>query len=580
MTTIAEGVENLKKAIESGQVKLVKPAAPPPPPDLAPQLNPLLRTTLPASVIRDSDTTRQFYSQAVPQIRVLTPQAASNPQINATAQSIATTVAKTVVAASPSQIALNVPNIFTPTAQTVTLPGPLSFSLAAEPSGTIFKAPSPGLSSLTGFFTNTYASSVTPASATITFTPPSAGWAFYMESAAGATNSAPTPGWTAWGDGAARTVSSTSPITATDVPANSFSWCNTALTFSGTIPTFVNNHPTNFSLVFGSGGSGTASVTFSPTAGNFLIVSIYGTAGGGGGLTSLSLSDSTGDTFTQVAKASAASAVGFNGPVALSVFVVPGAAGGSTTINGSVSGNFPGGSFFRLSVTEVTPFAVGSGIPVFQPLSPTDLPGISASQIAGGILSNRWGGTGADLHTTGGAHQFVSQASAGSAFTVVQPDFSDLAGAAGQLATSYNGVSLVSKGLPSEIAKVDLTAQATALGPTTLISAPGAGMYRVSYSAKITTPATTSSTLGGANGFQIVYTDADDSVAVTTPVWWGGGNNGAAPTSASLNTTQTWIGGDFDINAKASTNIQYQIGYTSSGVTGMVFNLHIKLEAL
>src|SRR5258708_26814841 len=200
MTTIAEGVEIWKRAVESGQLKLVPPAAPPtsyPVPDLAPQLNPLLRTTMPASVLRDSDTTRQFYTNAIPQIRVLAPQAASNAQINATAQSIATTVAKSVVAASPSQITLKVPSIFTPPTQTVTLPGPLSFALASEPVHTFWAAPIPGLTSLTGTFTNSYSVRLTPNThPTITFTPPSAGWALYTEPFAG-TSTTPT-GCTAW----------------------------------------------------------------------------------------------------------------------------------------------------------------------------------------------------------------------------------------------------------------------------------------------------------------------------------------------------------------------------------------------
>jgi hypothetical protein len=579
MTTIAEGVEILKKAVESGQVKLVNPTVPPtsyPVPDLAPVLNPLLRTTLPASVIRDSDTTRQFYAQAVPQIRVLTPQAASDPQINATAQSIATTVAKTVVSASSSQITLNVPPIFTPTTQTVTLPGPLSFSLASEPQGTVFKTPAPGLTSLTGFSTNTYANSV-GSHATITFTPPSIGWAFYMEALAGGTNNTP-PGWTAWGDGAALSISSTSPVTATDTVSTPVAWCNTALTFSGPIPTLVGNHPTNFSLVFGSNGSGTASASFSPTAGNYLIVSVYGTVGVGGSTTGISVSDSNGDAFTQVASAKAGTVVGLNGPVALAVFIAPNVVGSSTTVNGSVSGNFPGGSAFRLSVTEVTPFAAGSSIPVFQPLSSSDFPGISANQIAGGTLSLRWGGTGADLHATGGANQFVAQASAGAALTVVQPDFSSLAGAAGQLATSYNGVSLVSKGIPSEVATVDLTAQTAAKTTTMLYAVPaaGAGQYELHWNAKVTTPDGVSSTLGALT---IVYTDPDGVVQTITAA--AQNKNGTIETSDAGNSTTTvMLGIPMMLNCKASTNITYAMVYTSNTPGTMAYNLHIKLEAL
>lgn len=133
---------------------------------------------------------------------------------------------------------------------------------------------------------------------------------------------------------------------------------------------------------------------------------------------------------------------------------------------------------------------------------------------------------------------------------------------------------------PATFASVDLTAQAAAIAATTLFAVTIAGMFRVSWVAKLTTAATTSSVLGGTNGFQIKYTDADDSVVVTTPAWWAVGNNGAAPTSAALNTTQTYIGGTHIVNAKAVTNIQYVMDYTSVGATVMQYNLHIKLEAL
>src|SRR5713226_1561386 len=71
MTTIAEGKEILKRAIESGAVKPLAPVPPTayPIPDLAPAMNPLLRTPMPASAVRDSDTVRQFHAQAIPQTR-------------------------------------------------------------------------------------------------------------------------------------------------------------------------------------------------------------------------------------------------------------------------------------------------------------------------------------------------------------------------------------------------------------------------------------------------------------------------------------------------------------------------------
>src|SRR6266850_5030515 len=90
----------------------------------------------------------------------------------------------------------------------------------------------------------------------------------------------------------------------------------------------------------------------------------------------------------------------------------------------------------------------------------------------------------------------------------------------------------VQTGVPINQASVSLTAQAAALaGQSIIASLPASGMYRVSWAAKVTQAATTSSALGGANGFQVIYTDATDSTAaVTSPAVAG------APTGNVLTT--------------------------------------------
>ncbi len=163
------------------------------------------------------------------------------------------------------------------------------------------------------------------------------------------------------------------------------------------------------------------------------------------------------------------------------------------------------------------------------------------------------------------------------------PAFTSTVSLAG-LITKYNNVSTVSNGVPSEYATVDLTAQSAAIAATTLYAAPaaGVGMYRISWVAAVTTPATTSSTLGGTNGFQIVYTDADDSAVKTSPAPGApsAGVNQAYSQTNQGNTTATQISGVIVVRAKASTNVQYQVDYTSVGATAMQYNLHIKLEAM
>lgn len=120
------------------------------------------------------------------------------------------------------------------------------------------------------------------------------------------------------------------------------------------------------------------------------------------------------------------------------------------------------------------------------------------------------------------------------------------------------------------------TAQSAAIAASTVYAVPAtAGRYLVSWVATVTTAASTSSVLGGTNGFQIKYTDADDSVVKTVP-----GTIVAGINTNSTNSTATGtISGSYLVNAKASTNIQYQIDYTSVGVTAMQYNIHITIMA-
>ncbi len=128
-------------------------------------------------------------------------------------------------------------------------------------------------------------------------------------------------------------------------------------------------------------------------------------------------------------------------------------------------------------------------------------------------------------------------------------------------------------------AAVNLTGQTVAKSSTLLYAVPtnGQGHYQICFDAKVTTAATTSSTLGGANNFQLVYTDADDSTSVTTPA---AATFDATSSTLAGNSTQTQDSGCLTVNAKASTNINYQFGYTSSGATAMAYSLHVRVAEL
>lgn len=139
--------------------------------------------------------------------------------------------------------------------------------------------------------------------------------------------------------------------------------------------------------------------------------------------------------------------------------------------------------------------------------------------------------------------------------------------------TNYAATSLVGQGVASQIATIDLTAQTAAITATNLTaSAPRTGMYQISWSATITTAASTSSVLGGANGFRVGFTSPTDSVAKTVVA-------GNSVTSAA-NTTGTAVAGSYVVYAKTGTAITYAFDYTSVGGTPMAFELHIRLEAM
>jgi hypothetical protein len=135
----------------------------------------------------------------------------------------------------------------------------------------------------------------------------------------------------------------------------------------------------------------------------------------------------------------------------------------------------------------------------------------------------------------------------------------------------YAGVATISGGIPAEYATVDLTAQTGAISGGTLYTPAASGMFRVSWTADITTADSTASVLGGTNGFQVTYTSPTDSVSKTTVA-------GNSVTSAA-NTTGTAVGGCLVVYAKTGVAMTYSYGYTAT--TGnMAYELHIKVEAL
>ena len=118
-----------------------------------------------------------------------------------------------------------------------------------------------------------------------------------------------------------------------------------------------------------------------------------------------------------------------------------------------------------------------------------------------------------------------------------------------------------SQGTSTALATVNLTTQSAAQAATTLYTPASDGLFTITYYAKVTTAATTSSTLGV---FSVISTDTDSNVVTTV---------GQSSQQNSL--TAGFISGSITVYAKASTAIQYSLGYASSGATAMQYELHV-----
>jgi len=138
---------------------------------------------------------------------------------------------------------------------------------------------------------------------------------------------------------------------------------------------------------------------------------------------------------------------------------------------------------------------------------------------------------------------------------------SNTAPASGNVLT-YNGTQWAPVNDIEYYGLVDLTTQSAAIGTTLIYSTPTAQLYNLDFYGKVTTAATTSSTLGPVS---VIFTDPDGTTVTLTD------------DSTSANTTSSAVYGSFQFYAKSGTNISYSVAYASSGATAMQYNLHMKL---
>jgi hypothetical protein len=118
---------------------------------------------------------------------------------------------------------------------------------------------------------------------------------------------------------------------------------------------------------------------------------------------------------------------------------------------------------------------------------------------------------------------------------------------------------------PESRQHVALTGQTASLSATAFVPATAitAAVYRVSYAIRVTTAATSSSSL-------------------TVTAGWTAGAVAQSSSGAALtgNTTATQQSGSFLVKADGGTAITYAVTYASTGATAMAYELDVILEQM
>lgn len=486
----------------------------------------------------------------------------ASPQTNAAVSStskiiIQNTPAPPAAAGGVTSVGLSMPPEFTVTGSPITGAGTLGASWATENSATVLQVPPPGLGSLQAVIATGGSTNPISISGNAKSTPATA---FFFSNSLGSPQN-----FTGLTNIAGTNIyyKTAAPFSGTASAAGS--WAAQMLIFGGVVtPVQGANTTSGFSsLAFGSNN----------TAGNTILVfmTLYNFTSQPG--INPALSDSQNNRYQQVlAQVINPSSVDQYWTY---VYVATNIAGGANTV--SFSFNDPLGHSGKISIAEVGPLAAGAGTPLFAPIFVGEIPPISLTTTGNGgvtgILPIASGGTGTRNSATGTAGGVVLSNSP----TIVTPTISGNETLNGKLST-YNSIATVANGVPSELAQVNSIGLTAAIATTMLyaVLASGAGQYRLSWNAKVTTAATTSSTLGALT---ITYTDPDGVVQTITCAAQNAA--GVIETSDAGNTTTTvLLGHPLLLNVKNSTNIQYAMAYASVGATAMQYNLHIVLEAM
>ena len=203
-----------------------------------------------------------------------------------------------------------------------------------------------------------------------------------------------------------------------------------------------------------------------------------------------------------------------------------------------------------------------------QPLAPSG-PGVGyATTVSGGNATGGGSNAGGNLILSAGG----SSGAAPAATILLSSSVS-----------SYNSITTAGNGIPAEYAAVDALAQTAAITTTTLYAVPSAvslpRLFRLSWSAKIVTAATTGASTSTLGALTIVYTD-HDGVAVTLTCGAMIAAGSIATTSTANTTGTVLMGIPLILNCQQSSNITYAFAYASNTAAQMAYDLHVRLEAL
>lgn len=463
-----------------------------------------------------------------------------------------------------TSVGLAMPKEFNVTGSPVTSAGTLTAAWAPEPTGYVLQSPPAGLSAWQGATLGSFLSVIGGGTLTVTQTPTTT-TSFGLIWQNGGTNFTFPAGWTQVGTTlfGYKAISGTSPVSVSYTVGSQVDATAFISLFNGPAPSLVQSNTANST-------SGSLAFSSPNTTGNTLVVAIRDSGFSPAGPISIVVSDSLGNVYNQIVNQSfLGKNAGSNIQFQTSVWVVPNCIGGSNSVSWAING--PGSlSTPSIVIMEFGALAAGSSIPFFAPLSTGSIPPIN-------LASTGNGGVGGVLRVANGGTGVTTSTGTGSTVLSASPTFTGTVAMANETLsgkiTNYNSVVTVANGVPSEYSQVNLTAQGANVTTTTLYAVPaaGAGLYRVNVYIVVSRAATTSSTLPDS---QILFTDQDSGAVITVPLTPG--NSG--------NTLTTFQQATLILNAKASTNIQYNIGqvtpYASSGVTTMQFAYRSRLEYL